>query len=536
MDKALGYLASKVSQQVVQNHAEELRKGVPTRPPVAFYEDPLKIMQATGFKEKPTSLSYDILRQMSSRNAVIAAVILTRVNQVSTFTKPSRYSKDGLGYEIRLKNPEDIPDDKQKLMMVAIEEFLFKMGYEHNPKRDGFDTFVRKLVRDSLTYDQMCFEIVPDKAGRPSEVYAVDAATIRASSDSFRDIEGKSVSADWVQILDGTIKASFGSSELAFCVRNPRTDVRVQPYGFSELEQLIQQITSHLYAEDYNSKFFSQGGTTKGIINIKAEPGALNQAQLESFKSQWRAQVSGLTGAWKTPVLQVPQGLEYINVSQSNREMEFEKWMNYLINICCAVYQIDPAEVNFPNNGGVGGTGGGVFESSNEGKIKHSRDKGLRPLLRFLEDSINKHIISRFSQDYVFNFVGIDSQTEQEKVALMTQQVKAFKTINEVRKDNGLEPIDGGDVILDPSFMSNALQREMSQGAGGMPGQEPESDLDMDSGTMEDDPYADSYQYEEDDEDYYEDYGDVDSEFEDEDDEEPEDMEKSTRDIVIILD
>lgn len=136
---------------------------------------------------------------------------------------------------------------------------------------------------------------------------------------------------------------------MAFCVRNPRTNIDTQPYGFSELEQLITQVTSHLYAEEYNSKFFSQGGTTKGIINLKTDPtGIGNREQLASFKRQWMAQVNGLTGAWKTPVVQIPDGIEYINVSQSNREMEFEKWMNYLVNIVCAIYQIDPAEVNFP--------------------------------------------------------------------------------------------------------------------------------------------------------------------------------------------
>ncbi len=65
----------------------------------------------------------------------------------------------------------------------------------------------------------------------------------------------------------------------------------------------------------------------------------VSRTQLDAFRRQWTAQLSGTTGSWKTPVVSV-EGLEYINVSQSNREMEYEMWMNYLINICCAVYQI----------------------------------------------------------------------------------------------------------------------------------------------------------------------------------------------------
>ena len=269
-----------------------------------------------------------------------------------------------------------------------------------------------------------------------------------------------------MQVIDNTVVAWFTSKELAFGVRNPRSNINLQPYGFSELEQLIQQITSHLYAEEYNSKFFSQGGTTKGIINLKADPNGIgNKEQLDSFKRQWRAQVNGMEGAWKTPVLQVPNGVEYINVSQSNRDMEFNQWMNYLINIVCAVYAIDPAEINFANNGGAAGQSS-VFENSQEQKLKHSKDKGLKPLLRFIESLINKWVVSRFSQEYVFAFTGLDEQSEDEKAELDTKQVKTWKTVNEIRKEHGEEPIDDGDVILDSSWLNYHSQQQMAAQQG----------------------------------------------------------------------
>ena len=209
----------------------------------------------------------------------------------------------------------------------------------------------------------------------------------------------------------------------------------------------------------------------------------MNEQQLQSFKRQWRAQVSGLNGAWKTPVLQVPNGIEYINVAQSNRDMEFSQWMNYLVNIACAVYQIDPAEINFANNGGVNSNGGsGLFESSNESKLKNSKDKGLRPLLRFYEAMINKYVVSKFSDELTFNFVGIDEKTEDEKIDISTKEVKAYKTIDEVRQEHNLEPLpDGnGQVILDSSFMNMISQKNMqAQGMGGMEGNPMEENGNM---------------------------------------------------------
>lgn len=455
----------------------DLVKSMPARDMKAYMENPIRMAQATNYKDKPSSLSYNILYQMSVKNSVVGAVINTRVNQVSAFTKPARFSEDGVGYKIRLRDPSETPNSEQKEIMNSIELFLENCGFSDDSDRDDFDTFIRKIVRDSLTYDQMCFEIIPDRKGKPAEILAVDAATIRAASENYQADQTwmemvpnkKNEEVKWVQVVDGTIVSWFTARELAFGVRNPRTNINLQPYGFSELEQLIQQITSHLFAEEYNSKFFSQGGTTKGIINIKSDPNGIgNKEQLDSFKRQWRAQVNGMTGAWKTPVLQVPNGIEYINVSQSNREMEFEKWMNYLVNIVCAVYQIDPAEVNFPNNGGVSGNGGSVFESSQEVKLKNSKDKGLKPLMRFIESIINKFVVSKFSQDYVFVFTGLDEKSEEEKAELDTKQVKTWRTVNEIRKEHGEKPLENGDIILDPSYLNYIQQKEMAAQQGAM--------------------------------------------------------------------
>lgn len=475
----------------------DLVKAMPVREMKAYEENPLRLAEATNYKDKPSSLSYNILYQMSVKNSVVAAVLNTRVNQVSTFTKPARFSTDGIGFQIRLRDPNIVPTSEQQEVMNSIELFLENCGFSDNSDRDDFDTFIRKLVRDSLTYDQMCFEIIPDRKGRPAEIVAVDAATIRAASENYsvdaswaQYTPKKNEEVKWVQVVDGSVVSWFTARELAFGVRNPRTNINMQPYGFSELEMLIQQITSHLYAEEYNSKYFSQGGTTKGIINIKSDPNGIgNKEQLESFKRQWRAQVNGMSGAWKTPVLQVPNGIEYISVNQSNRDMEYSQWVNYLINIVCAVYQIDPAEVNFSNNGGAAAQSS-VFETSQEQKLKNSKDKGLKPLLRFIESILNKYVVSKFSQDYVFAFTGLDEKSEDEKAELDSKHVKTWKTVNEIRKEHGEKPLEYGDIILDPSYLNYIQQKEMAaqggQGGLGMGDmsedsyQEPEDETDSD--------------------------------------------------------
>ena len=80
---------------------------------------------------------------------------------------------------------------------------------------------------------------------------------------------------------------------------------------------------------------------------------------------------------------------------------------------------------------------------------------------RFVETMINKHIISQFSEDYIFSFTGIDEKSEESKVELQSKEVKICKTINEIRKEKGMDEIENGDVILDPSWLSYVQQKEM---------------------------------------------------------------------------
>lgn len=457
---------------------------------------------AGSYKEKTSPLSFEILKNLSTKVAPISAIINTRINQVGAFTSQSRYKNNGVGFSIKSKDPDKEIDDETQKKILELERFILNCGFSKSKKRDSFDTFIRKITRDSLTLDQVNFEIVRDEDGKPFEFYAVDASTIRAATEEYQpkddglDESKENEEVEYIQLVDGKVVAWFTDDELAFAIRNPRTDIGMQPYGLSEIETITKQLASYLEAEDYNMRFFQQGGMTKGILNIKEDPNGISGARgLESFKRQWRTQVTGQQGAWKIPVLQLPGELEFINIQQSGGEMVFEKWVNYLINISCAVYQIDPAEINFPNNGGAGGKGNSLFQGQSD-KINASKDKGLIPLLQFIQNTINKFLISDFSDEFTFVFEGLDIEDESKKLQIDRDEVNTYKTVNEKRIEKGMDTIEGGDVILNPYYMQSTLS------SGGS--------SDFDIFDDEEDEYNDSEDYDNDSEDIFEDYkGDI---------------------------
>lgn len=442
------------------------------------------IFVTTNYREKENKLSFELLEKVALEVAPISNIISTRIDQVGAFTSRSRYATDGVGFKVVLKDSNEEPTEEQEKTIDLIEKFIENCGLGKDSKRDDFGTFIKKIIRDSLTYDQVNFELEYDITGQYIQAFeAVDAATIKPALEdtdlkesAYDDVnvrEDEELS--YVQVIDGKIVAGFTADEMAFAVRNPRTNVKTQPYGLSEIETIVRQLTSYLEAEDYNMRFFQQGGMTKGILNIKGEkngPAPGDRQTLESFKRQWRTQVTGQKGAWKIPVFTLPGELEFINIAQSGGEMVFEKWVNYLINIICGAYKIDPAEINFPNNGGVGGKGSSLFSGDGE-KVDNSKQKGLFPLLKFIENTINKNIIEKFNteDEYKFVFDGIDNESESEQVDLAKKKTESYMTINEVRAEKGLPAVEGGDIIANAYYVQ---AKQMAPGGDSM-------DFDFDS-------------------------------------------------------
>jgi hypothetical protein len=263
-----------------------------------------------------------------------------------------------------------------------------------------------------------------------------------------QDPQSRKGDAAYVQVWQGSIIRAYRYKELAFCIANPRTDIRSNGYGYAETEQLINVITSQLWAEEYNKNFFKQGAAPKGLLNIRGDN--IAPEQLEAFKRQWIANVAGAENAWKTPILQSEE-VQYLNMQTSNLDMEYSRWLEYLIKLICAVFLIAPEEIGFYLS--PGGMQQPNFDTNNEWKLKASKDRGLRPLLRFYADALNRNIIDKIDDRFYLDFVGLDELTEKERIELRQSQVQYFRTVNEIRADEDLPALDDGDIILNPVFL-----------------------------------------------------------------------------------
>src|ERR1700748_746016 len=121
----------------------------------SFMFDPFFQDTSQGYREKPVAMSDQMLRRMG-KAPIIKAIIGKRVEQVVAFAEPQP-NKYSTGFVIKPKKRIGQEDDKkltnEDMQTIAyLTDFITNCGDTENSWHgDDFDSFLRKIVYDSLT-------------------------------------------------------------------------------------------------------------------------------------------------------------------------------------------------------------------------------------------------------------------------------------------------------------------------------------------------------------------------------------------------
>ena len=432
---------------------------------VGLLDDPYEWFSGAGeYHERPTALTWELLRAMAN-STLIAPIINRLVSEVAEFTRPEE-NPYLPGFAIRMRDRKREPGRAALRMIGEIERFVCQCGVMTDMRqaqvRPDFESFTRMVMRDSLVYDWAPFQVVPNRFGRPARMVAMPGHTIRVAhcvDDRMRVDEAALEAIRYVQVFEETVVAEFPASRLAVGVRNPRTELDVRGYGHSELEMIPVALNAWLGAFGYNSRQFSQGLAVRGLLNVK---GATAGSMLAAFKRDLKALVMGHHNAGRMPVIGA-DGLEYVDLRNSNRDMEFHQWLDFLIKLICAYYGVDPAAINFVyGNTGQSSAMGSV---SAEERVQLSRDRALRPLVRQYFGWINRWVIWQLDSDFELVATGLGGRSEIQQQEIDVKAAGSYMTVDEVRARRDLPPLpDGsGEVILNQTW----LQAKQGAAVGG---------------------------------------------------------------------
>ena len=460
------------AEELMKARGQVLQFPQRTRPPPdrgmrSVWLDDLQSFTNGEYTEKQSVLGFDALRTLVQQTPVLSSVVMTRIRQVSRFTQLSE--DGGPGFEIRHMDRKHKLTKEEQESCRLLGRFFQNCGWEFNPRRrkllrrDSFSQFMAKSIGDSLSMDACPIEteMKRDKKLGIDGFYAVDGTTIRLCSDEGYDGNDKLYA---VQVVQGRLATAYTHDQLIYEVRNPRADVRLGGYGMGEPELMVRVVTGFLNAMTYNIKGFDENAIPKGMLHLS---GNYAQEDLAAFKRYWNAMVKGVNNAWTLPVMvssdqESKASFEKFGVEFN--EMYFSKWMTFLTSIICAIYGMDPSEINFESFSAQKSSLSGDDTAE---KLANSKDKGLRPLMSFYEAMFTDFFVAAFDDKFCFRFVGLDGEDEKWR----QEAAKLILSVDEMRAEQGYESwaqanpggADLGAAPLNPSLLGPWMQAQQPQ-------------------------------------------------------------------------
>lgn len=440
------------------------------------------------YKTKLSRITNKTLKDVSIRDWTVSAIMQCRVDTLLRFSRPSHKKLD-MGFRIikRDSKAEYKPEDNEEIL--ALEDFIYNCGrVEGTPPDDRrlFGEFLKLIVRDALTFGYVSIEKVKTRAGGlhrfrpiPAETtYLIDKSldkkfveqemrnAMKLQQDKLNlqnnnprsDQEINNQDLDYFKYIqvtyDGRTQAVFGDEDMIFKLFNPQNFADSQGYCFSPLEMAIINITHHLNVENYNANFFTHGYAARGVLHLK---GTVTQSQLAAFRRQFYNTISGSQHSWRTPVVAGLEEVNWVPMSGSAREMEYINFNNHLLRAICAQFQIDPVEIGLDYLASANGRAP-AQQANNEYKINYSRERGLYPILMFIEDLINTEILpaldKKLSNKYKFVFTGYTDESPQTDIAQAQAEMTVHSTMNDLLCRAEKEKLDAevADLPLNAAF------------------------------------------------------------------------------------
>ena len=404
----------------------------------AIIDDPYfeNLTSQINYKHKLSRLTNRTLKEVSIRDWLVSTIIQARVDTLLRFSRQN-HKKFEMCFRFVKKDPNSEVTENDLSEMLALEDFIYHCGRRENtPSEDKmlFGEFLKLTVRDALIFGHVAVEKVKTRKGGlhrfrplPSEnIYLINkrmsknqlAQQEKASKQTYgqplSDNDPKKeyeVNADavayykYVQMsYNMQPLAHFGDEDLIFKLFNPQNFADSNGYCYSPLELSIINVTNHLNVENYNANFFTHGYAARGVLHLK---GTVTQSQLMNFRRQFYNTISGTQHSWRTPIVAGLDDVQWVPMSGSAKEMEYINFNNHLMRIVCSMFQIDPVELGLDYLVSANGRSPGQ-QANNEYKIAYSRERGLYPILMFIEDLVNGEILpaidSELSNKYKFVF------------------------------------------------------------------------------------------------------------------------------------
>lgn len=288
--------------------------------------------------------------------------------------------------------------------------------------------FEAKMFEDLLVVGAMASWYERGRGGKTLACHHIDAGTIKPRIDS---LGWPDMVTPYEQWIIGVKVAVFGPDDIRYDGMFPRTDT---PYYDSPVEYALSRILAGTKADEWNTMWLDGAAVHTGAtITLPID---WTPSEVKEFTAAWNQTMNN--PAYRQSTKFLPSGSTKIG-DHSRKDQDFSGFETQIIRRLCGVFGVQPASIGYV---------GEQYKVTQGDSMKASKRVGLGRMLQVRKEFYDDLCIRLGCPD--IELVNVDDDPTELELQTRIGVAAcggAWKTLNEVRAENGLDPVEGGDII-----------------------------------------------------------------------------------------
>ena len=219
--------------------------------------------------------------------------------------------------------------------------------------------------------------------------------------------------------------------------------------------QVCQDSTGlYMAAERFSSKFFANGTVLSGVLQ---SPNTLGDVAYKRLKDSWGSRHTGSENAYKPAILE--EGLTWQSISVDPEKAQLLDTRKHQVIEACRLYNVPPHMIQSLDNA--------TFSNIEEQNINFATYSLMHPAYNLEQKIYNDLLLTSEKQRFFAKFDMKELTRGNSAARTAAQKEKYYMgamNANEIRKEDGENPIEGGDVYYIQSNMMPANQEPEPEG------------------------------------------------------------------------
>lgn len=206
--------------------------------------------------------------------------------------------------------------------------------------------------------------------------------------------------------------------------------------SYSKMQGIYEWIETDYQATYWNKNFFKNFAIPAGLLKPTRPLGEQEKTRLaESFREMF----AGSNNAHKIGVL--PHGTDFEKMSDSMKDMDFTNLDVRYQNKILSAFGVPRSRIGITDD---------VNRANAEATNYVYALRSIKPQMEKIVDILNVYLVPQFGEELYLTFKSPVPEDKEAKLKENEQSLKGqpYKTVNEVREEQGLPKVENGDVLM----------------------------------------------------------------------------------------